>query len=256
LEQGVRRVDTSLVLLLDADIQLESGVIADLMRVMQKRQVQMVSVMATLQMVSFWESVLNPAFIYFFKMLYPFGLSNSANPHFAAAAGGCILLRADLFDSIGGLQSMRSALIDDCTLAQKVKAAGFRTWTGVSRRVISARPYTSLNEIWKMVARSAFTQLRYSMLLLLVCTLMMLILFWAPVLGLLSASYATRSLSLIAWLGMTIAYLPTLKYYQRNLAWALMLPLIGGLYLLMTWDSALRYWRGERSQWKGRVYHH
>jgi hopene-associated glycosyltransferase HpnB len=205
-------------------------------------------------MASFWEKLLNPAFIYFFKMLYPFGLANSANPRFASAAGGCILLETRLFAAIGGLSAIRGALIDDCTLASKVKRAGYRTWIGLSRSVNSVRPYAGLKEIWNMVARSAFTQLRYSLLILLLTSFFLLLLFWAPVLGLFSPHLGVRLLSLVAWSGMSVAYLPTLRFYGLHPAWALLMPLTGGLYLGMTWDSALRYWRGERSRWKGRIY--
>jgi hypothetical protein len=53
---------------------------------------------------------------------------------------------------------------------------------------------------------------------------------------------------------MFTSYAPTLRYYERPLTWALTLPVAASLYLAMTWTSALRYLRGERSRWKNRVY--
>ncbi len=44
---------------------------------------------------------------------------------------------------------------------------------------------------------------------------------------------------------MMASYLPTLRYYRRSVLWALALPLVGGLYLFMTWSSALRFGAGN-----------
>jgi len=148
--------------------------------------------------------------------------------------------------------SLRGALIDDCTLAARIKRQGLRTWIGLSHGVASRRGYGDLKTIWDMVARTAFTQLGYSPGLLLACTLLMGLMFLVPVAALLAAE--ARTLGTLAWGLMSLSYLPILRFYRLPLAWALALPLVGALYLAMTWDSALRYWRGERSRWKDRVY--
>ena len=131
-------------------------------------------------MSSFWEHLLMPAFIYFFKLLYPFRLSNSRFPRVAAAAGGCILVKREALQKIGGFHSVKGRLIDDCALAMQVKKAGYRTWIGLSHGVCSIRSYNRLAAIWNMVARTAFNQLRYSVTLLLLCSLIMAAMFWAP----------------------------------------------------------------------------
>lgn len=254
LHQGLEQVDTEFVLLLDADIALERGIVATLAAKLVDEQRDMVSVMAALSMQTVWEKLLIPAFIYFFKMLYPFALANSDNRHVAAAAGGCILLRSERLRAIGGFEALRDALIDDCTLARRVKDAGGRTWLGLSRDVRAARPYESLAAIWNMVARTAFTQLRYSTLLLTLCTILLVLVFVVPVLGLGADGFGTRLLAWAALAAMLRSYLPVLRYYDLNGGWAATLPLAASLYLAMTWTSALRYWRGERSRWKNRVY--
>jgi hopene-associated glycosyltransferase HpnB len=214
----------------------------------------LVSIMAHLRMESFWEKLLAPAFIYFFKLLYPFSVGNNPNSSFGVAAGGCMLVRSDTLRKIGGFQSIRNAIIDDCSLADGVKKFGGRTWTGLSHSVRSHRPYPRLANFCEMVERTAFTQLRYSIWLLLATTFILSLAFWLPGVGLFSSSLPVRC---FAWAGvgaMMASYLPTLRYYRRSALWAPALPLIGGLYLFMTWSSALRYWRGKRSEWKGRVY--
>jgi Glycosyltransferases, probably involved in cell wall biogenesis len=253
LEQGLARVQTPLTLLLDADIALAPGMLARLLRFKRERSVALVSLMAWLKMASVWDRLLLPAFVYYFKLLYPFALANAARPRWlAAAAGGCVLVDTEALRAIGAFAGLRDALIDDCTLATRIKASGRRTWVGLSRGVFSLRPYGSLSSIHQMVARSAFTQLRYSTSLLLVVTLLFAGAYWLPLAAL--ALPSARGLAGIAVLAMLLGYLPTLVYYRLQPFWALALPLTGTLFLAMTWSSALRYWRGTRSSWKGRSY--
>ena len=243
-----------LVLLLDADIALAPGMIATLRARLRERRLGMVSLMAELPMEGFWERLLIPAFVYFFKLVYPFSIANSPDKRVAAAAGGCVLLELRVLDAIGGFESLRDAIIDDCTLARRVKDAGFGTWIGLTRSATSHRLYHGLGDIWRMVARTAFTQLRYSWLLLVLCTLLMLVCFLGPVLIAFSPEPLARVIAAAAWLFMWLAYVPTLRFYRLAVAWGLLMPFTGLLFLIMTWDSARRYLLGERSAWRGRRY--
>ena len=254
LEQGWRGVDTQFVLLLDADIELEPGMLETIKCKLINENLSLVSIMAQLRMESFWEKLLVPAFVYFFKLIYPFAIGNDPRSNFGVAAGGCILLRSDSVRMIGGFHTLRNAIIDDCNLARLIKKSGNRTWIGLSHSVRSHRPYERLSNFWEMVERTAFAQLQYSSWLLLATTLIMLVGFWFPWIGLFSHQVPLRIVALVGVSAMTLSYLPTLRYYRRSMVWALMLPFISSLYLLMTWSSALHYWRGQRSAWKGRVY--
>ncbi|MDH3557259.1 MAG: glycosyltransferase [Deltaproteobacteria bacterium] len=254
LEQGRSHIRTSFTLLLDADIEPLPGIIGELKRAMQERDVQLISLMAELRMDTFWEKLLMPAFIYFFKLLYPFRLSNTGTSRVAAAAGGCILLETRLLHEIGGFDSLRGELIDDCALARRIKTLGYKTWIGLTHSVRSIRPYEKLRTIWEMVARTAFTQLNYSGLLLALCTAIMVLSFVVPGLGLFLPSGMAKFFSALGLAIMILCYLPTLKFYGLPGRWALALPLIGILYLAMTWTSAMRYWLGGGSHWKGRAY--
>lgn len=250
-------LERPLVLLLDADITLAPGLIATLRRELRARRVGLASLMAELSMQGFWERLLLPAFVFFFKLIYPFHLSNSQGKRVAAAAGGCVLLETRVLDAIGGFDSLKSAIIDDCALARRVKDSGYRTWIGLTRSVTSHRRYRGfggIGDIWRMVARTAFTQLRYSWLLLALCTLLMVVCFLGPVLVLFSSEPLPRAIALAAWFAMWLAYLPTLRFYARAPAWGLLLPFTGLIFLAMTWDSARRYVNGERSAWRGRRY--
>jgi hopene-associated glycosyltransferase HpnB len=255
LEQGRRYARTPFTLLLDADIELRPGILTTLRERMQHDNLALISLMASLRMRSFWERLLMPAFVYFFKLLYPFRLSNTLHcQQVAAAAGGCILLRTRVLEEIGGFHSLRDALIDDCALAERIKSLGYRTWVGLTHSVQSLRAYDDLTGIWNMVARSAFTQLRYSNIRLLACTAIFIIAFWLPPAALMLPDAAVRMMAVTTLGAMMLSYLPTLRFYSRSPAWALAMPLIGSLYLAMTWTSAVRYWRGCRAHWKNRTY--
>jgi hopene-associated glycosyltransferase HpnB len=254
LEQGRRQISTPLTLLLDADIEVKPGVIVELRRAMKEKDVQLISLMAMLRMKTCWERLLMPAFIYFFRLLYPFRLSNSASSKTAAAAGGCILLETEVLNAIGAFTSLRGELIDDCALARRVKSSGYRTWIGLSHSVRSLRPYNDLGVIWNMVARNGFTQLGYSKLALSFCTIIMLASFFAPGIGLLLSPVYLKLLSAFCLTTMMLTYLPTLRFYGISGWWALTMPVIGTLYLAMTWTSAIRHWLGKTAEWKGRTY--
>jgi len=254
LEQGRRLVRTPYTLLLDADIELDKGIVKALREKMQKEAVPLISLMAAPSMSGGWEKFLLPAFVYFFKVLYPFERVNSRRSKIAAAAGGCILMESKLLDQIGGFKPIKLAVIDDCALARRVKSRRVGIWLGMTHSVKSIRRYQHLEEIWNMVARSAFAQLRYSVWRLVLCTLSLLLIYEAPLVLLAAQNIPIRLLSIIALTIMFFTYVPTLQFYHRSWAWGFCLPLIAALFLLMTWTSALRYWRGEYTRWKGRIY--
>lgn len=255
LEQGRGHARTPLLLLLDADITLAPGVAETLRARLEQDGLGLISVMARLRMATMWEKLLIPPFVYFFKLLYPFRLNNGRCRAVAAAAGGCLLIRADILAAIGGFTAFKTALIDDCTLAALVKRRGYRIWLGLSRLVVSHRPYGGLAAIWAMVARTAYTQLHYRFTLLLLCTVVMATLFWAPVIGVAFGDSPWHRLSAAAGtMAMAVSIVPLLRYYGLNAAWAATLPVSGTLFLMMTWHSAVRYGFGRRSKWKGRSY--
>jgi len=254
LEQGRTQVKTELVLLLDADIELKPGVLNTLLNKLDRENLDLVSLMACLRMESLWEKLLMPAFIFFFKLLYPFHLSNSAAPYVAAAAGGCILVKTSSLNKTGAFASLRHSLIDDCALARTIKDSGGKIWLGLTHSAVSLRPYDSLGVIWDMVARCAFTQLRYSWMVLILCTLLMMVTFVFPVMALLSMDFPATLWGLLSLLIMYLCYLPTLIYYRINPLWGVCMPIIGILYLLMTWTSAWRYLFKCGSRWKNRSY--
>ena len=249
--------DTDYVLLTDADIRHDRMLLARLAAKMKTEGLVLASLMVRLNCETFWERLLIPAFVYFFQKLYPFRRVNDPRNRLAAAAGGCMLIRADVLRKIGGVSRIRNAIIDDCALARELKKEG-PIWLGLASRTVSLRRYERLDEIWDMVARTAYTQLRYSPLMLAGSVVGMLWLYVLPpvalVVGALTHDRFAVSGGLSTLSLMLASYLPTLRLYGRPFWEAAGLPVAGLLYGLMTLSSGYRHWRGRGGGWKGRTY--
>jgi hopene-associated glycosyltransferase HpnB len=253
LSQGIAASSAPVLLFADADIIHDPRHLSALVTKLQQ-PLDMVSEMVRLNCVSLPERALVPAFVYFFQMLYPFARVNNPRSSVAAAAGGTVLIRRAALERIGGIAAIRHALIDDVTLATKVKGLGAAIYLGHSGLATSIRPYPDWSDLWQMVARTAFTQLRYSALLLLL-TLIGLALVWlVPVGTMLFAHGLTRAAGLAAFVLAGLTYLPTLTRYRQSPLWALALPLIALFYMAATLGSALNYWLGRGARWKNRAY--
>jgi hopene-associated glycosyltransferase HpnB len=240
------------LLLTDADIGYAPDALRHLMLRARSRGLVLTSLMAKLNCTSLAERALVPAFIFFFQMLYPFAWVARRDSATAAAAGGCMLVDRMALERAGGLSSIRDALIDDCSLAAVMKREG-PIWLGLTERVVSLRPYPRFDDIRRMVARSAYAQLRYSPLLLAGTVLGMVATYLVPPILAVCAPFPASMLAFSAWIAMAIAFQPTLRFYRCSPLWGLALPVIGAAYTGLTLDSAWQHWRGRGGMWKGRA---
>jgi hopene-associated glycosyltransferase HpnB len=264
LHQGLDAATVSdYVLLTDADICHDRASLRYLVLKAETEQRDLVSLMVQLRCESFWERLLIPAFVFFFAKLYPFSWVNRPDRVTAAAAGGCSLVRRSALEQIGGIAALKDALIDDCTLAAKIKYRDnptnqHRIWLGLTTEIRSLRPYDDLASIWNMVARTAYTQLNYSPLLLLGTIVGMALVYLVAPIGIIYSLFFQQwgllGITIVIYSLMVICYRPTIQFYRCPGIYALALPLIGLMYNLMTIDSARRHWRGKGGQWKGRSY--
>jgi hopene-associated glycosyltransferase HpnB len=254
ISEGVRQVAAppDLYLFTDADIAHHRTNLRELAAKLEAEKRDMVSLMVKLHCESFAEKFLIPPFVFFFALLYPFSWSNNPRKATAAAAGGCVLLRRRAYERIGGYEAIKGALIDDCALAAAVKHSGGSIWLGLTEGTKSLRLYPDIADIWNMVARTAYTQLHYSPLVLAGTVLGLVLTYLAPIL-LLFAGGTAALLGLAAWIIMAAVYAPMLRFYGRSLLWAPLLPAAASVYLGATVASAWRHWRGRGGQWKGRV---
>ncbi|MEV6162726.1 glycosyltransferase [Streptomyces sp. NPDC052052] len=253
-----RQPQPDYLLLTDADIAHEPDSLRELVAAAESGGFDLVSQMARLRVSSVWERLVVPAFVYFFSQLYPFRWVNRTGTRTAAAAGGCVLLRTWAVDRARVPESIRQAVIDDVSLARAVQRSGGRIWLGLAERVDSVRPYPRLADLWRMVSRSAYAQLRHNLLLLVGTVLGLALVYLAPpvtlVAGLLGGAPVAAWAGGVAWAVMTVTYMPMLGHYRQSLWLAPLLPFTAVLYLLMTVDSAVQHHRGRGAAWKGRTY--
>ncbi|MEU1342523.1 glycosyltransferase [Streptomyces sp. NPDC005827] len=253
-----RAREPEFLLLTDADIAHEPDSLRLLVAAARTGDFDVVSQMARLRVESLWERLVVPAFVYFFAQLYPFRRIGRKGSRTAAAAGGCVLLRAAAADRARIPDAIRHAVIDDVALARAVKGSGGHIWLGLADRVDSVRPYPRLHDLWRMVSRSAYAQLRHNPLLLLGTVAGLALVYLVPpaavLAGAVAGSAATALVGAAAWLVMAATYVPMLRYYRQPLWLAPLLPFTAFLYLLMTVDSAVQHYRGRGAAWKGRTY--
>jgi hopene-associated glycosyltransferase HpnB len=229
----------------DADVEHAPDTLRRLVARAEGGKLDLTSLMVMLQAKTIPERALIPPFLFFFLKLYPPRWIADAKSRTAGAAGGCILLRRAGLERLGGLAAVRGEVIDDCALARAVKRSGGRIWMGLTRASVSLRGYGTFGEIRDMIARTAFTQLRYSALLLFGALAGMFFTYLAPVALLFVQPPAARFLGLATWLLMSVSFLPTVRFYRLSSLWALLLPFAAVFYSYASWLSAVRYWLGR-----------
>jgi hopene-associated glycosyltransferase HpnB len=256
VSQGVARAIATrpdYLLLTDADIDHSSDNVQRLTALAESGSYDLTSLMVKLQTVSFAEKALIPAFIFFFFMLYPPAWISSSGRKLAGAAGGCILVRPETLLKAGGIEAIRSEIIDDCGLATIIKRVGGRVWLGLTAETASTRSYGSFGEIGRMVSRTAFNQLHHSTLLLMGTVIGLLLTYVLPVALVFSGTLVSALAGVTAWALMTTAFFPMVRFYRLNPLWSLALPVVASFYMGATVHSAVKYWLGKGGEWKGRA---
>jgi hopene-associated glycosyltransferase HpnB len=258
MQQGVEHVAAlpapqPYILFTDADIGYQPGALKPLVARAVAGDLTLASLMVKLKCETWSERAFIPAFIFFFQMLYPFAWVNRPDHPMGGAAGGCMLVKREALHAAGGIAAIRGALIDDCALGQNLKRVG-PIWLGLTERVDSLRDYPTVGDIRRMVARSAYTQLRYSPLLLIGTILGLALTYLAPPLTALFGTGVAQGLGILTWAMMALAFQPTLRLYRLSPLWGLALPAIALAYMAFTIDSAYQHARGRGGMWKGRVH--
>lgn len=257
MQQGAAATGEPLILLTDADILHAPRSLRRLVAESEASGLALNSRMARLRCESPAERLLVPSFVWFFGLLYPMRRVNRPELRVAAAAGGCILLRRAALEKAGGFETIRGALIDDVQLARAIKSTEAPIRLSLSREdVRSLREYPTVDSVWRMVRRTAFTQLKRSWILLVLALLLMTLMFLVPpvvtaaglALMALDPMYLQAAVhGFAAWAVMAAIHRPAPRFFGLLDARALALPLVGMFYAFMTLDSALR---GDRADWR------
>ncbi len=255
VSQGVAEAETvspDYLLLTDADIEHAPNNVTELVSIAGQGSCDLVSYMVKLNCETLPEKALIPAFVFFFFMLYPPAAIKSTRSKTAGAAGGCMLIRRTALQNAGGIAHIRSEVIDDCALAKAVKSSGGRTWLGLTATTHSLRKYVTFSEIERMIARTAFNQLRHSWMLLIGTCVGLVITYLLPLALLFTGRPIPALIGAATWALMSIAYVPMVRFYGRSVLWSITLPFAAAFYMAATIHSAIQYATGRGGQWKGR----
>ena len=239
----------------DADIEHQSNVLSLLVGQTARKRLDLASVMVRLRCKSFWERLLVPPFVYFFFLLYPPRAVTDPANRIAGAAGGCMLVCRQALERAGGIRAIRSAIIDDCALAQVIKSSGGNIWLGLGDHSRSLRGYSKLSDLWTMVRRSAYHQLRYSPVLLVGVLAGLVVTFAGPVFIAVQAAQAGRMEVALAGCAAIVvmlgSYWPVVRYFRLPGWWVISLPIAALVYGAMTIASAARHYSGRGNTWRG-----
>ena len=256
LQMGIQRAQDlapQFFLFTDADIEHDPASIATLVSIAESGSYDLASYMVKLHCGTFAERLLIPAFVFFFFKIYPPAWVSDPQRQTAGAAGGCILIRPEALQRAGGIEAIRSEIIDDCALAQAVKSHGGRIWLGPTELASSIRPYGTFAGIGRMISRSAFSQLNHSVIMLLLAMLGLIATYLLPPILVFTGKRLPMAFGAAAWLLMIVTYLPMVRFYRLNPLWTPLLPAIAVFYMGATIHSAIKYWSGRGGEWKGRV---
>lgn len=241
------------LLLTDADIEHAPDNVGRLITQVDSGLFDLVSVMVKLRCHTLPEKFAIPAFVYFFFLLYPPSRVADVRSRVTGAAGGCLLIRPEILEKAGGFQAIRGEIIDDCSLAARVKKSGGRLWLGISQETRSIRGYQTFSNLRDMISRTAFNQLKHSSLLLIACIVGLLLSFVAPLALVWTHDKTVGWIAAAACAAMFASYLPVLRLYRVNPLSAVTLPFAALFYMYATVYSAVKYWQGKGGEWKGRA---
>ena len=189
--------------------------------------------------------------------MFPFARVNNKNDKLSAAAGGFILCRAELFKKNNLYEQIKNKLIDDCNIAKLIKSHG-PIWLGLTNMIKSQRSYDNLSSIWKMVARTAFEQLNFSIYILLICCFGMFLIYIIPyIFFVISLLYINTTLLITNSMILILIYLaffPVSEFYGNKKNFLLLMPFSALIYVMMTISSALNHFSEKGKEWKGRSY--
>jgi len=260
LKQGVDEANKGnfqYYLFIDSDIHLNKGIIKNSIKFLEDKDLVMVSLMAKLSSKYFWERMLIPPFIFFFQKLFPFGRVNDPKDRVSAAAGGFILCKSQIFKQKNWYDSIKDKVIDDCNIAKLIKKKG-ELWLGLTNLVESRRTYQNLSEIWRMVSRTAFEQLHFSIIILIICCLGMLLIYLTPYIFLAISIFALEKelmfINLITIFLITLVFFPVMKFYKVDKKYLVFIPFFSFLFIIMTCSSAINHYSKKGNKWKGRSY--
>jgi cellulose synthase/poly-beta-1,6-N-acetylglucosamine synthase-like glycosyltransferase len=134
MNHGVAFASDELILFTDADVVHCHTSFATGITFLQKERLDLLSFSPRIVCESFWENVFMPLH------LFPLTINSSRG---AWAAGAFMLIKADVLKDVGGIESIKSAILDDTELARVVERGGHRVGYHFAPDLVHVRMFKS-----------------------------------------------------------------------------------------------------------------
>ena len=254
------------ILATDADVVFHPSLLRQAVTLALRKNVQFLSLTPEVEMQSWAEKVVLPAFGLLLFMLFPLRLVNNPRSSRAMAAGAFLLMRHDDLKALGGYARLRDTLIEDLRMAELFKRNGRRTYLGVSRGVFYTRMYENWREVFEGLARSAWEGAGCSLgkvLAGVVAGSVLAVLPWISLAALLLAhGFAATPFiydpaiwaAAAASAASIVIYCPVVFFAGISPLYTFTLPLASIFYSTVSVVSAFRSLTGPGLRWKGRSY--
>ncbi|MCB9777372.1 MAG: glycosyltransferase [Alphaproteobacteria bacterium] len=251
-----------LLLFIDADVRLDPQAVHALVTARRDRQVGLVSLFGSWEVVSFWERALVPAIGWLIRGVVDLDRVNDPGRPEAFANGQCILVERQGYEALDGHGVVRDQVLDDVRFAHAWKQSGRPQALLVAPWAFHVRLYRSLSEIVAGYSKNLYEGMGRqpilglgSVLFIAVGALLPFAALFTGTVGRLALGWRQPELPWLLWLALVCGLQIAFRHRQeRNdgrsgtIAWAH--PLAN---LVMVW-ILLRAVLGVRASWKGREF--
>jgi glycosyltransferase involved in cell wall biosynthesis len=146
---GAQHAPTAWLLFVDADVELQEGAAERALQIAQENAAVLVSFSPEQLTVKWYEKALIPFVYCRLARKFSFAAVNDPKSKAAAANGQFLLIRREVYNSIGGHARFAGDVLEDVALASAVKAAGHRIWFGPGKGIVRARMYRTFAAMWE-----------------------------------------------------------------------------------------------------------
>lgn len=261
LAQGLTGVSAEWIVFCDADVRLAPGAIADAMRRVREESLDALALIPGMRQRGWGPSFLLACFAVSRALLF-----RPASPgRRGLVQGAFLVVRRAAYDSIGGHEGNRRALIEDVELGYRLHDAGFRVRAYPARETVFVQMYETLGETGNGLRRHLFAALSFSLWRLAGVTALHLFLFLFPFVSalILLARAFSGDATPPEWvvLVMSALSLSAMAAVAGRVVRAESLPWLSAVALPLSyfgmgavlWASVMGYRRGG-IPWKGRRY--
>ena len=255
LSQGAKVARGDYLLFTDADILFHPTALRKAMACLRREGLDHLAVVPGLRMPGALLGSIVATFGLFFMLFFrPW---KAPNPRSRAhiGIGAFNLVRKELYEKIGGHESVRCCPVDDVKLGQRLKEAGGRQAAAIGVDLLSVEWYASVGELIRGLEKNAFAAFGYRLSWVALSTLVIAGLSAGPVV---LAILAKGALSWVLGGGSILLlwamYLDQVRIQRISLRSLALFPLALGILVYVQWRSAIKTLLRGGIEWRGTIY--